>query len=83
LILSVFIHKYDDLILFYILFHRPFASLTRATENAEVIIILFSVDPAYGTGRTENNNNHALRAFSTQNYRVAVDFFMNRINLKN
>lgn len=52
MILSAFIHKYDDVILFYIWFHRPFASLNRATpvkwspnltgqaENAEVIIIL-------------------------------------------
>jgi hypothetical protein len=31
---------------------------------------LFSVE------RTENNKNHALRAFRTQKYRVAIDFFL-------
>ncbi|MDH3837609.1 MAG: hypothetical protein OET57_12750, partial [Desulfobacteraceae bacterium] len=50
-------------------FHRPFASLIRGTEFAEITILLFSVE------RTENNKHHALRTFRTQKHRVAIDFF--------
>jgi len=32
--------------------------------------------PLSGTGTPENNKQHALRAFKTEKYRVAIDFFL-------
>jgi hypothetical protein len=41
----------------------------ESQRTQRLFILLFSV------GRTENNKQHALRAFRVQKYRVVIDFF--------
>jgi len=46
---------------FFILFHRPFASLIRAAENAEVIYFI---------------RNMPCGHLKPKKYRIAIDFFL-------